>query len=359
MPNRLLESDFLTINLQSIITKQKGNDSGPGRLETDDIKTEAETDQAKPINWEQELTKRQEANKNMSPESRKTSLEIDEQFFKEYFYANWDKSCAEQLIHIGEPLRKLLKGLGFNVKKNPALGFISNDYVKRNLIQTKLLNINTFKAIVFDALTGKLVAQSEFMKDNDYNIIYCRDLYKKSADEIKAYLEFQRTILKTSVGKYSSQDQIKNKKVFISIPEIIEPDINKRISLINQLDSAKLPSMKQANAVLNNLKFAKAIATTGKKPAETVNLDDTDQAELVGKLKTPSQIFAALQYLSINAGSTKAAKALSSTEKFKGIDAKEIVQATTWLVSNSVIPEGRLDGAQVDKLIDILLQKLQ
>jgi hypothetical protein len=238
MSEKLLEADFLTVDLKSTFSRQMSDEgSASDELAATQIEIEAPENSSPQrqtsFDWGKELKNRLESNRKMSSEARQSEYEIETKFFKEFFSANWDPDCAKQLMLMGEPLRKALKVLGFDKRVNPILGFISIKYVQEKLIKTKLLNVNTFKAI-YNAVAKKLVADSEFLKANDYNIIYCQDLYKKPLTDIEKYLKAQSTILKTSLDTYTADRQLFNKKVFVYIPKVKELDPEKRAKLIKK-----------------------------------------------------------------------------------------------------------------------------
>lgn len=350
MPKSLLESDFLTVDLRSIYSKQTNTTVTNGNKEAREVQ------QNKIISdWGKELKDRLSANKALSKEAQVSEYEIKNKFFTEYFNANF--KCAEQLLHMGQALRVILEKLGFNKRINPILGFISIPYVQENLISTNLLNANTFKAI-YNAVAKKLIADSEFFKYHDYNIIYCPDLYRRSAKEIEEYLNLQKSNLDVAANSYSIEDQIKNKKIFFYIPRVKESDINKRVAEISKLPSGtRLPIA--SSAKLNSLGLAQKINGKSYTPTESSTQTTTQSTtKFVSKLQSEYEIFAALQVLSMTQANEKASKALAA-DSFKDLDAGNIAKATAAIAARNIMPKSTLDKSEVDDLVDDLLKRLK
>lgn len=353
MSEILLEADFIAADIKSIINKNK---------QIANTGAEQVQQQPKPKNfdWEKELKARLEANKKLGPDARKTEAEIEATFFEEYFSEKWDKEIANQLLSLGAPLTKAIKVIGFNEKINPILGFINNKYTQDRLLRTKLLNFSTFKAI-FNAVAKKLVADTEFFKANDYNIIYCTDLYKKTSEEIEKYLVLQKSVLPTAVNVYTPEDRLNNKKVFFQIPQIKEQDETKRVAAVKAWpEGKKVPSAKSADTLMNSYNVAKALGSSISKFNTSVEQEDADnnekKANLVAELKTPAEVFAAIQYLSMSTNS-KEAKAALSYNAFSKLTFDEIRQATSKIIDK--LPKGTLTSNEVTALIKALLSKLE
>lgn len=356
----LLEAGFLTVNLQSKFNKQ---DDANNYAEINNHTTN-NVEEQQIVNWGAELEKRLATNKKMSPESRKTDYEIEIEFFKEFFNNsknsnnenNWDAACAKQLLLIGDQLRKVFKILGFSKKTNPIFAFICDNYVKENLIKTKLLDISTFK-VILKALVKKQIASSEFYKANDYNLLYCPAFYEKSIKEMEEYINIQSNILKTSVSSYSNEDLLKNKKTFILIDQINEFDTDKRIPLIQKFDG-QLNSINSSTCKLNNVGLAKAVAVSflGNK------LENTNEVELsvenpLFKLKNKTEICAILQFLS-SSGNAKAAEALMN-DRFNDVSLGAIAVATKKLKDARVFPKGKIQKNSSDMLVQALLNNIK
>jgi hypothetical protein len=329
-------------------------------------KQRPERDLSRVSDWGEELQKRLDENADLEPEARESDYEVEARFFEDYFSngdASWDANVADQLLSLGEPLKKVIKVLGFNKNVNPILGFITDDTVIRNLIRTKLLNINTFKAI-YNAIAKKLVAHSEFFTANDYNIIYCQDLYRKSASEMETYLEAQKKILRVSASEYTKEAQDLNKKVFFYIANIAEMDIEKRKVAIAQLPvNATLPEASDPSTTLNSIDLINKLAgidNTRNKTADT----NKNSISLTGNTATVAQklsnrantahAFAAIQYLSITTNTPEADKALQH-QRFSGLTTEQIAAATTQITP--IMKKLQLQADEVKPFIDTILDR--
>jgi hypothetical protein len=359
MSEKLYESDFLTVDITSMFkNSQKDPDNTPNSTESADDKKDNTPGAKEPtgkINWETELKKRIDSNKQLDKAAQIPEYEIETKFFKEYFTANWEPEYVKPLIALGEPLRKIIKTLGFGKRTNPILGFLNLKYVKESLLGPGLINSQTFKAL-YNAIAKKLVADSEFLRISDYNIIYCKDLYKKTAAEMEKYLSLQRDILAPSASTYTPVDQLNNKKAFVYLNSIKEKDTKKRAQEIKKLTNVKLPSVK--NAVLNSYELAQAISGASSSEPSVSTLKPQEQQALISQVESISQIFAAIQYLSIITKSSKAQKALAD-ESFKNLSTEQILQATAWLAKQNIMPKSQIKATQADDLIDALLGKLK
>lgn len=364
MSKKLLESDFLTVDINSIITKQTPETGVPKNSEdTETVKDTPKEFHGENFNWEKELAKRLKDNKALHPEARKTEYEIKSRFFTEYFKENWGDAKGRQLLLIGDMLQKDLIKWGFDPKVNPVAAFIKNKYVQDNLIQPGLLNSNTYRAL-HDAVVEKWVADSEFVAKRNYNIIYCKDLYKKPLDQIKEYLQLQAQILRPSSGdhKYKKVDLDRNRKIFFKADWIDEVDPRHYVDKLEQAEQAGKVAIDELTAYateLNSLGLAKALKSLIKgsgmvrNQTDLVHLKTDGQKNLVAKLNTPTRKFAAVQYLSMTTDSTKARAALTDNN-FGPIDMEKLPQATKEITV--FMPNGRLATKDADAIVDQLLQ---
>lgn len=374
MSEKLLEADFLTVDLKAITKKSDPAKVTPKKVAKGSVTPEAQANKLSKapkqpmVNWGKELKKRLDTNKTLDADARETEYDIELAFFNEFFEAYWGPKSAKQLMNIGAPLRQALKALGgFDEKVNPILGFINNNYVREALIKTGLLNVNTYKAI-HAAIARKLVAGSQLFSDNNYNIIYCKDLYTKSASDMLKYLELQKSILKPNAESYSPKDLAQNRRVFFAIKdEVVQlapearNDLNKRAAALKNLKSDQLSSAKDPEVKLNSLELANIIengasGTSGEKQ-EKVHMTSQSQNNLASKLVRPSEILAAIMHLSTTTNSLQAKKALTS-KKFSNIAMHDLVKAMDRLATEDLLPKGQLRTSDADSLVNILLGKL-
>lgn len=323
MPNTLLEADFLTVDLKSIYNRTAQTNAG----ETDNSAASSE----QPNSTE----KVDAADTKLMQVLKDSGIE--------------DADVIKKLLALGSYFKKAIEVLGNKATPgtgaNPILGFVAQSKVQENFIKTGLLNINSFKAI-YNAVAKNLVADSEFFAINDYNIIYCKDLYRKPAKEIEEYLRLQRTILKPSATKYTTDDLIKNKKVFLKATDET---------------STNLPAM--LNAKLNELSLAERIEDEFDERETAVRLDNEKQEDIVNKLadsqgKIPNAIaFATLLSLVVSTNNAKVKSALKDP-RFKDVHNEQLVMAISSLAGKSLLPKGRMRTEDIESLAVKIIAKL-
>lgn len=329
MSKILLEADFETVDLRQFFNNQTtANSTGPA----------AETPEA-PKDGSQSQTAELEAG------------------LKEHGIPD---DVIKKLMQLGDPFKKALKVLGYKASdpkanKNPILAFVKQTTVQDTLIKPGFLNISTFRAI-YNAIAKNLVADSEFFAQNSYNLIYCKELYRKPVKEIEAYLMLQGSeILKPSASNYNSTDQLLNRKVFLEISGIEEQNITKRARLINDPNSNyTIPTMQDA-VKLNSLQLARQILgqttglTTNGKHINTTELD-----KVVEKLTDIASKFAAILAISTNSNSKAARQALSNP-KFSELNQKQIANAFIRLSTENILPKGQLAEETANALVEKIL----
>ena len=174
------------------------------------------------------------------------------------------KKVVSKMLTLGDPIRKAINILGFEFdlnasgKRNPLLAFLMQKSVQDELLMPGIINLSSFKAL-YNAVAKNTVAHSEFFErttKNDYNIIYCKELYYKTAKEIEEYLEEQSHILKPSADAYNKEDQLKNRKTFLVLDNIKETDIDRRARMIRSSDVT--PPVVQG-AKLNSINLVRKI----------------------------------------------------------------------------------------------------
>lgn len=345
MANILLESDFLTVDLNALINKNNAK--------TNDSRVQVDFSSYTSKDWENELTSRLEANRKLDPEARESDYKIESEFFNDYFNAKWEPDVARQLLSLGEPLKKAIKVLGFNEKTNPILAFISDSFVIDQLLKTKLLNESTFKA-VYNAVAKKYIAQSQFLASNDYNILYCPDLYKKSANEMQEYIKLQNNILRATAPKYTQELLNINKKIFLDLPAATESIFSARLEQVKATDVSML-SVKDLG--LNDIKLAKALSSKllgiDNKNDELENDTADESAQQLVKLDTPAKKLAAIQYISLTKNNAKAKEALKNSS-FANVSNNELLIATADLAGNMALKRA-LASKNTDAIINAII----
>lgn len=311
-------ANFITIDINSILNKNltipKDN------VEKQTGTSEMPVAQKKPTNridWSKELKKRLDDNRALDPEARVSDYEIEAQFWSDFFNATWPEDISEILDKvIGEQLKKDIKVLGFKKQTNPILAFLKLSYVQKELVKTKLLNDNTYKAL-HNAVAKHYVADSELFKVSDYNIIYCKDLYTKRIAEIEAYLEIQKEILPTNVSEYTVDRQNRNKSIFL---EVGKKSVKQK--------GAKLKSLKEIQK-LTGVQIEKHSSETKEAPQEgkeenAVQLDTQELVAFIGS--SPAKAAAALQFIGMSSGHPKA---FNELKKFGNIPMDVLVDASS------------------------------
>jgi hypothetical protein len=324
----------------------------------DESSNEADTgDEVK--DWGAELKKRLDANKKLSKDAQRKESEIEDQFFMEFFKANWDLPTAKHLMSFGEELKTLLKVIGFNETNNPILAFLKLGYVKRELLATKLINSVTFKAI-YNAFVKNQIAHTEYTRENGYNIIYCRELYKRPVKEIADYIETQSTgVLKFNSEAYSEVQQLHNRKAFFYIDDIEELNATLRKKEIAKVtDASKIPDARDSGTTLNALKLAQAVLNSvpGARGTERVAMSAEAQERLINELNTVEKILAAIVHIDRTTNIGAAEKALNSS-RFNSIQFTELKKALDDI--EDILPKKMLITKDAETLVAALLDKLE
>ena len=327
----LLESDFLTVNLKSVLNTNTTSASA---------ETPSGKDSGQVVDWGNELKNRL-ADKN----AQSTAFEIESNFWKDFFNSSWDKDVAIILNTI-DLLKTDIKKLGFNKKTNPILAFLLDDWVKENLLKTKLINSNTYKAI--HNAVKRWVADSEFKKANNYNIIYCRDLYSKPIADIAEFLKQQKSILPLTASVYTKDLQNKNKSVFLQ----------KGQNSMRQSD-AKLKSLAEIEKLIGAVTPDEDEDETTTSSKRTKKMSNSDVLKVIQKLTKSVQVQAMLQYISMTTGSKEAADALQA-KNFKDVSNDELltstVQLSKFLNDAQLTPE---DAAGAVEQLKLRLQEIR
>lgn len=364
---------FIDVDLQSIIAsakndpkKQAGDEAeqaaAPGQETETDIKSPDAKEFPSNFDWGAEYDKRIADNRNLSRDARVPEDALIKQFFVDFFtHKNsvWSDAEAKQLLAI-PALHKAIKILGFNVQENPLLAFIQLEYVRKNIIGVGLLNNNTYKAI-HTAIVKKLVPDSEFYHASAYNVLYCRNLYKKTPAVMIEYLTAQKSILNILENKITAAAQMANRRAFLQVSKPTG-SLDAQVKQQQEIPDDKLPSMMAADAILNDLDLVYAVAgkkRTGKNDKEEVTAKSKKGLELLAQLNTPALILAALQYISMttsNKDALNAIKIASQTEPLSSVKAHELLSAT--VRAAKILQTVSISSSESSQFVALLLQKI-
>lgn len=362
MSRQLLEADFLTLDIQSLFGNKQaeGKPAAKDNGDTKDGSTKAGGNKAPSVkgasvsnktNWDKELKRRLDDNKALDPESRESEFDIESRFWDDYFAANnYDPEVAEWLKTI-DLLKKDFKTLGFNNKENPLVSFFKNKWVQTHLIKTKLINSNTYKAI-HNALAKRYIADSEFLKSNNYNIIYCKDWYDKPLPDMVTYLAHQQKSLPPSgVSHYDEDRQNRNISIFL-MPG------TKSVKLA----SAKLKKLSEVEKLIAKIVDTSASGATSDSNA-TSAVDDKEvlvsSKELLKAIRglTAAQCQAGLQYISILTNTEDARKALRASLQLNQPNAEEFVVASEQIAK--IFKSGTITANNAAEIVEALLDRMK
>lgn len=272
----------------------------------------------------------------------------------------------QKLMDLGAPFKKAIDVLGVDIsggpRSNPILAFVMHDCILQ-LIRVNLLNVATFKAI-YNTVAKNIIPDSEFFTVNDYNIIYCPDLYRKSANDIEKYITLQKAVLFGS-KEINAEKQLKNKKVFFKLDRFAsEPDNEKYAADINAeknraVVDRELGAVQLQHAKLNSLALAKEIAGAATK-SNMVDFGKAEQDKLVKEVNTLAKIFVTLLSLSINTKSKAARDAIAQyrKDKFSTLTGEQIAEASALLAQKDVLPKGSIDATTAEEVVLKICAKL-
>lgn len=276
--------------------------------------------------------------------SRKSKDEAELEFFNAFFNCYWSKNVTTKLLQ-NHLLQSDIKALGFDPLLNPILAFFLNPFTKE-LLENGLLDKIKYKAI-HNSVAKHLMAESEYVKENNYNILYCLDLYNKSAADIETYLTYQKSILIPSMKKYDNKTKARNVQIFLANGS---------------------EDMKSANAKLNALediqelieKFTGQPLRTSRENNESKqdNSNSHDNfVQLVNKLQSKAEVVAFLQYIGISAGFNVVKKYI--TKFSDGVVTKDILDATDTIskLTLEYLGSKRLTKSEAEELLGIILEK--
>lgn len=181
--------------------------------------------------------------------------------WEEYLNTVWENDF-DKIIKIQEAFRQECISYGFD-DTNPFFTFIRDIYLKNNGI-----NVASYNAI-HNAVAKNTISAKDLLgrgKLGLYNIIFCKDLYSKAPDNIKAYLQKQaKLILKGTPKNFSSNLEFTYNTMY-QTSELVRAD--KLTNKDRTLNDLKLNSF----ATINNLeqKWTGEVSTID---------DDTERTE--------------------------------------------------------------------------------
>ena len=375
MSEKLLESDFFTIDLQSLFgnndseekpaSKKASGDTGAAGTEkgakkakgTEPAKTSSSSDLDKISDWKAELKTRIDENQALDPDARLPRADIEDNFWKDFFtYMGFDEDVIKILKDI-DLFKKDTKILGFTLETNPILNFFKLEWVQNELIKAGLITNETYKAI-HNAKAKKYVADSEFRSNkNDYNILYCRDLYaNRTASDMDAYLKLQKLNLPTNVDYYDKDRKSRNISIFLVIG-------NKSV----RQKGAKLNKLKEVEKLLGKngitVPADESVGADesgkgngkGNKPLSRQTLINIVNSLLSDRQHAAAQAQAALQFISMTTNNESAKKALQN-DAFKNTNAQALMTATIRL--SKAFSGITISKTEADQLVELLLSGL-
>lgn len=308
-------------------------------------------------NWGKILKDRIEEYNNRDPEHKRVESEGDirAKFWKDFFENRWKPDVAEKLLQI-DLIKQDIEEIGFDPLINPLLAFILTSFAQKMLV-ADLLNAETYKA-VHNAVAYDYLADSELVKENTYNILYCVDLYRQPSVDAEKYLKYQKSILNPSAPTYGDKTRAKNIQVF----------------LVNGAENVKSKKAKLNDLEDVEIALKKFGISTGSKKSKTEDdfeSDNDESSEAVDKSSAleelvqeldPSnkaQFMAMFQYLSLNTNPVLVKKAIRQVDA--GSIPDEVLIKATERVSTLVkkyLKGMRLSKTDLEGLISLLLDKL-
>lgn len=352
MPNNV----HVVMDLRHLFDKEQSDAEDTNKAENSDtvgVETTEEEEDAKVAkklalkDWEQELERRLANNAKKDPSHKKSDGEVKNKFWKAYFKANWKPEVAKKLYTI-DLLKTDIESMGFDPLINPLLAFVLRNYTQK-LVLDGLINSETFKALN-NAVARDYLADSEFVQENEYNILYCRDLYRLPAKDILEYLKIQKEILKPSAPTYNKQTKTTNIKVFLENGNTSVLDVNAKL---NSLEEVKKFVGKITGKNFDEEKTDDA-ASNGKK--STLSRADLVKVvnNLVNNTKGNSGILAALQYIGMTTGASEAFEAIKRAPK--NVSAEELLSETPTV--SKYLKKVSLDKSTVSSLIELFEEEL-
>ena len=188
---------------------------------------------------------------------------------------------------------------------------------QKKLLLTKKLNANSYMAL-HNAAVKKYLSLVEFRKFNDYNILYCLDLYNKLPADIYKYLELQKVILNPKKTSYSTEIQTLNKRIFIKLKStdtnlvtVAKAQLRVAKDKIAKLNirTAELNNFDLINELLSQANLESTSTTNQEEPEE---VSSAEISEITNNIKTRDDAAALTSFLAGKAKTSKDLKKITS-----------------------------------------------
>lgn len=210
-------------------------------------------------------------------------------FWKLYYKIVWENNAA-RVENLGEAFKQELLVFGFKSQLNPMINFI-----EKYLIEFNLNNINypaIHDSLVHNYINKKDITGNGILKEK--NILFCKDLYNKSYQDILEYLSLQKNTLNMknikatdNTGKILLQMSANNAELLSNILMLDIELQNKPIKIDHTIISnSKLRDQEDILIYLQSLGFediktskSSAAATTSHFKVLVDNINDLDDAQ--------------------------------------------------------------------------------
>lgn len=328
----------VTMDLDKIASKKK---PAPAAGSTTDSPASGLTLEKLPVERMKEYNKILADHVEKANGIRKSKGEAELEFFNAFFSCYWSKNVTTKLLQ-NHLLQSDIKALGFDPLLNPILAFFLNPFAKE-LLESGLLDKIKYKAI-HNSVANHLMAESEYFKENNYNILYCLDLYNKTATDIETYLTYQKSILIPS--KYNDETKARNVQIFLA-----NGSENMKSS------NAKLKALEDVKELIE--KFTGKSLSTGKESDTSQKAGNSHEkfVQLVNQIDSEAGIVAFLQYISMNAGHSIVRDTLATL--INKVPAEALLRATGKIsvLTTDYLSNKRLTKEEAQELLDLLLDR--
>ena len=337
----LNESAFLTVDLGALFKSQSASSDEAKKTPKSDSEEASDTttqtaDKKEPSTEENldddildalDLTKDlpEGFDWDMALRQVKPNADLREQFWNAYFTRIFGAEMVKPLEKLGDALKQDLENWELDpTSKNPLIPFFKQKFIQSTLI--KLIDSERYQAI-HTAIEDTLMADSEFRELKSYNVLYCKNLYKKSSAVMIEYFKLQKTILYNSKNSDSKKAVNRNKRILFdlggaltqgySFEQKIEFQRSAQIehALKNSVVDLTLNELNLAKAILSKYDDYKTASDEQEVTSDTSNINtiSSDIQNQAKKANSYTPIAAALMHLATNLNNTEAAAALQKS----------------------------------------------